>query len=328
MDIVFLTGHRKSGTTMLHRLFDGHPDALVYPCDLAFLYAYFPCFSARKDDSSKLRQRLAGVLRSSLRPYDGASPTDGATPLDVERFTREVMDGLSDDQLLRRSEVTQAVLLAFVRQTGTSQKAVLVVKETSQTIFADRIDPEQGMRMLQIIRDPRDTYAAISAGVENYYSQLGEDRLQSLASVINRARMDMLIASRRTASGSTGFHATRFEDLVQTPEETMRRLAEWVAIDFHPSLLSPTRFGEGFTGNSHDGDTFRGISAKNLGRWSERITESEVGVIEFWLRDVMGDWDYQNSLDPDAAAAYFADFYEWYNCQYFYVDSFADKVPG
>lgn len=328
MDTVFLTGHRKSGTTMFHRLFDGHPDALVYPCDLAFLYAYFPCFTARIDDSTKLRQRLAGVLRSSLGPYDGTSPTDGGKPLDVELLVSEVMDRLSDEQLLRRSDVTQAVLSTFVRQTDTSRKAILVVKETSQTIFAERIDPEQTMRMLQIIRDPRDTYAAISAGVDSYYSKMGEDRFQSLASMINRARMDMLIAAQRTASDSAHFRATRFEDLVQESEETMRRLAEWVGIDFHPSLVSPTRFGEGFVGNSHDGDTFHGVSTKNLGRWYERITEGDVGVIEFWLRDVMDDWDYQTSLDPDTAAAHFADFYDWYNCQYFYADSFASEVPG
>ena len=29
--ILFLTGHRKSGTSMLHNLFDGHEDFLVYP---------------------------------------------------------------------------------------------------------------------------------------------------------------------------------------------------------------------------------------------------------------------------------------------------------
>ena len=29
--IIFLTGHRKSGTSLLLRLFDNHPDIDVYP---------------------------------------------------------------------------------------------------------------------------------------------------------------------------------------------------------------------------------------------------------------------------------------------------------
>ena len=39
---IFLTGHRKSGTTLLKSLIDGHPDINVYPTDLTLLYAYFP----------------------------------------------------------------------------------------------------------------------------------------------------------------------------------------------------------------------------------------------------------------------------------------------
>ena len=327
MNIVFLTGHRKSGTTMLHRLFDGHPDALVYPCDLAFLYAYFPCFATRNCDSLTLRQRLAGILRASLGPYDGKSPTAGAKPIDVDAFTAEVLEMLSDVQLLRRSDVMQAVLSTFIALSGKHQKAVLFVKETSQTIFSDQIDPRQSMRFLQVIRDPRDNYAAISAGVESYYSKIGEDHRESLASVINRARMDLLIASQRSRAVSNDFHAVRFEDLVLNPSKTMRRLADWIGIEFYPSLLSPTRFGEVFSGNSHDGDSLHGISTNNVGRWSERIAEAEIGVIEFWLRDVMNDWGYQTSLPAETAAAHFAQFYDWYNCRYFYADSFASKLP-
>ena len=42
--VLFITGHRKSGTSMLNNLFDGHEDFLVYPNDITILYAYFPNF--------------------------------------------------------------------------------------------------------------------------------------------------------------------------------------------------------------------------------------------------------------------------------------------
>ena len=38
--IILLTGHRKSGTSMLHRLFDGHPTVNNYPVDIS-LYGLF-----------------------------------------------------------------------------------------------------------------------------------------------------------------------------------------------------------------------------------------------------------------------------------------------
>ena len=37
MQFKILTGHRKSGTTLLHKLFDGHPDLNVYPVDRCYL---------------------------------------------------------------------------------------------------------------------------------------------------------------------------------------------------------------------------------------------------------------------------------------------------
>ena len=49
-ELFILTGHRKSGTSMFHRLFDGHPDINLYPVDLSILYAYFPCFTSDLKD--------------------------------------------------------------------------------------------------------------------------------------------------------------------------------------------------------------------------------------------------------------------------------------
>ena len=43
-NLLFITGHRKSGTTMFANLFDGHKDFLVYPSDLCLLYAYYPFY--------------------------------------------------------------------------------------------------------------------------------------------------------------------------------------------------------------------------------------------------------------------------------------------
>ena len=39
--IIFLTGHRKYGTTLLSNLLDNVNGLCVYPTDLALLYAYY-----------------------------------------------------------------------------------------------------------------------------------------------------------------------------------------------------------------------------------------------------------------------------------------------
>ena len=52
--IIFLTGHRKSGTSLLQRLFDNHPDIDVYPTDLTLFYNYFPYYTMNYNNKKLL----------------------------------------------------------------------------------------------------------------------------------------------------------------------------------------------------------------------------------------------------------------------------------
>ena len=63
--LLFLTGHRKSGTTMFANLFDGHDDFLVYPSDICLLYAYFPYFIKQKFTLTKTEYFLNGLMFGS-----------------------------------------------------------------------------------------------------------------------------------------------------------------------------------------------------------------------------------------------------------------------
>jgi len=53
MKIFFITGHRKSGTSLLNKLFDNHEELNVYPTDISILYAFFPQFSERYNKNTK-----------------------------------------------------------------------------------------------------------------------------------------------------------------------------------------------------------------------------------------------------------------------------------
>ena len=71
-----------------------------------------------------------------------------------------------------------------------------------------------------------------------------------------------------------------------------------------------------------DTDKISGVSAKNAGNWSARITENEAAIIEFYMSDVMRFWGYQQQTDVIESIECFSEFYKWYNCNYFYFDAF------
>ena len=68
MKVIFLTGHRKSGTTLLSNLLDDVDGLCVYPTDLALLYAYFPKYNNNKY-SYKLR------TEETTHPLFGSCPS-------------------------------------------------------------------------------------------------------------------------------------------------------------------------------------------------------------------------------------------------------------
>lgn len=324
MRVIFLTGHRKSGTTMLHKLFDGHGGLLVYPIDISVLYAYFPCFNNQSDLSRALK-RIELVLKKTLGKFDKQKIPGVEVNFNFDRFIDILRKHLSIEKLDDRVYVTYAIVQAWLKSLDVSEDAVVVIKETSQAIhFQEFLAVDPSVKFINLIRDPRDNYAAIKSGVDGYYSKLGEDDKASLASLINRVKMDFKSASLFGEYYQDNFISLRFEDLISAPEGSMKKLATFAGVEYHQSMLVPTVLGKLYTGNSYEGDVFQGISGKNVGRWRERISDFEAKVIEFWLRSELEDWGYPLDFDQKDSATAFAKFYDWYNCKYFYFDSFCN----
>jgi len=318
---VILTGHRKSGTSLFQRLFDGHTGINLYPIDITVLYAYFPCFTANPDLKPKdLRKRLRHLLEACLTKGNDIAKKKG---FEFDAFAELVDKQLDDNQLKDKCAVIQAIRKAWVELAeGGDDTRPFVFKETSQAIFYEEFKKLPGMKMISLIRDPRDNYAAIKVGVEGYYSKFGESEKSSLASVINRVRMDLKAAQLLQKQYPDSFLAIRFEDLLTDPKKTMLKVCKFLGIPFDETLITPTIMGEPYKGNSREGKVFKGISTANLGKWKERIAAEEAKILEYWLDDVMEHWNYKRKYKDLECQEAFSEFYPWYNCQYFYKDSF------
>ena len=322
MDFIFLTGHRKSGTTLLHKLFDGHPELNVFPVDISLLYAYLPCHISHLE-LEEAQERVNIVIRESTNFFQGMTISENCKAYNVDDFLLCLWELSSVDNFTKPANVIEAFANAWCTYAGLDTRLPFVLKETSQSIHAQKmVNDGLSVRFIHLVRDPRDNYAAIKAGVAQYYSQMGENDKEALASVINRSRMDLIIGSDILKSHSEWFTAIRFEDLTQSPDTSMKLLADFCEISFLPILTQPTVLGDNFSGNSYDGEIFSCISNKNVGRWKERISDFETGVIEFWMSDVMELWGYKRCLTMEDASNAYAEFYNWYNCRYFYYDSF------
>jgi hypothetical protein len=319
--LVFVCGHRKSGTTLFANLLDGHPRLAVYPFDLTLLYAYFPEYMRAHAAPSDRRARLQRILFAELAQY---LPAQG---LDVAAMAERFFAGLSDEALGDPGALIGRLMAAFQAIAGRNGAQWGVFKETSVEIYAAEIlDWFPDARFIQVLRDPRDNFAALAAGVDRHYSRLGEDHKRTLASLLNRARMGLQMALQNSARyGKARYHLVRFEDLTAAPEPAMRAVADFLGIAFDPCLLKPTVLGRPAGGNAFDGAQLFDVSVRNVDRWRERISPEDAQVIEFHLADEMAAFGYMPIHDSAAQARAAAEFYKWQNYTYFYGDRFAQQ---
>src|SRR5262249_55843341 len=77
-----------------------------------------------------------------------------------------------------------------------------------------------------------------------------------------------------------------YEDLALDPEISMQKVCDYLEINFDPDVvLSPTKVGRPWAGNSAVGDRFAEVSATPVRRWENELHEGEIGWVEWHCRD-------------------------------------------
>lgn len=325
MRILLIGGNRKSGTSMLHSLFDHHPDVFVPPHDLNILYGYYPEWVAGGYTDSERKNRLEKVIFEPWgKAYEDYSGQESET---FQHFSEQLRSQIEYIDLSNIKEIIDAIVTSY-EQALPNQYKYLVLKETSTEMYVPWLLKERpNWQFLHLFRDPRDNYAALQAGQSYYYAKLGNDDMDTISSLILRYKFGLKWCNWNTATfGENRYKTIRFEDVVESTHLTMEAVANWLGITMHESLTVPTKQGQSFEGNNHDGVKFNGISAQNLGKWKVRISEEEARIIEFMLADEMKDLGYEAVFDENESAVLAGDWYAKMNFKYFFADPFEHKA--
>lgn len=308
---------------MLLNLFDAHEHCCVFPTDISVLYGYFPPYCEQSFSREACLERLDLVIFKTLERLRERHDLEAQFP--VETMREHFFDHIDPACLDSIDLVIRQLVASFRSTSGLSVAArpVVVLKETSLEIYAAQLAelfPEA--RILQLVRDPRDNYAALRAGIGKHYSLFGEGDRHILASLLHRVGIGMgLIQPNRELLGNR-FDCIRFEDLTSRPTEVIRNIAKFANIENTSQLYCPTVMGNATRGNNYDDQSFFEISSANVGRWQERISDEEAAIIEFHLGDIMLAHGYELVFDREKRARAAAEFYKWANYRYFFKDSF------
>ncbi len=325
-EILFITGHRRSGTTMFANLFDDHKSFCVYPSDLCILYAYYPNFIGKGYSYKLKKERIISVLKNDLSNV--LSEGDLLKRFNLKIFLKEMEKKINVKNIDNISKITKLLLESYIKTLKPKNNfRYLVIKETSADIFAFKIKNWfKKIKFIQIVRDPRDNYSSLKAKHKKHYSKFGESEKKLLASLINRAKLDLKFSIiNQKLIGKKKYKTIKYENLVNKPKEELKKICKYLNVKFNNNLLYPSILGYKTIGNSYEGENFsKKISNAKVNKWRNRINPNEAQIVEFFMKEEMLLHKYKpayKKINYD----FILSFYQWFNKEFFFHDSFKKK---
>jgi protein-tyrosine sulfotransferase len=289
--MIFIAGAHKSGTTLVRALLDGHPDLAVIPFEthLAEGLGLGLTYPLRSRNSPTSPRHPEAHLRAVLRDY----------LVSDDPFSDGRLDWLSEAQLDRRARqgglgdapdpvtadwVESYLARALQLSTGEEPDGRELVEKSVENLelVGWLLGLDQSTRVVQIARDPLDNIAAVRRAHDNR-STRRRATYPPLRRIVDSVWESSVRVDNNAVMYRGSVHTMRYERLLDDPATAMRRLAEFLDIEFRPTMLEPTVRGEPWPGNSSFGVPIEGIGRPEADR-SHGATRLEERLLDQRLR--------------------------------------------
>ena len=288
----FVAGQAKSGTTLLVALLDSHPNLLVLPEETA----YFPTVLTKYGPRGR-RAQFDYLTKQSLSNVLFGGPCKWGKR-NYASFPREkflqTFEGAAFDSANAQEDLLVLMVKAYAATLGrpldTIQRWVEKTPANRNHIPAI-LTRFPCAKILVTMRDPRAILAAQIA-----LEKTRKTGRFSTYYVIAHWRVAARLAKRVRDGDSPGL-VVPYEQLVCEPASMMEKVCAYLEITFDPeTVLTPTKMGQFWSGNSAARINFSQISAEPATRWQRELSEDEIGWVEWHCRDLMPEFGYEPKL--------------------------------
>jgi hypothetical protein len=205
----FIVGMTRSGTTLLRLMLDSHPK-LAIPPETHFVPQVLKLFRGEEPGPGKIASQIAATRRFA----------------DLGFTRAEVRRALADVSPLDDGLALRAFYDLYARRQGKKRFGEKTPGYGERMKRIEGALPEA--RFIHMIRDGRDV--ALS------YERKEADPVATKKIAVRwRRRVN---ATRRQGDKVAHYTEVRYEDLVTDPEGELRRLCEFIELDFRPEMLT------------------------------------------------------------------------------------------
>jgi hypothetical protein len=296
----FIAGQAKSGTTLVAALLDSHPELLALPQETA----YFPTLLKKYGSAGRRAQFDYLTNESFSRVLFGGEPKwrEHEYKDFPQRKFLETFERIAFDPANAQRDLLALMAEAYAATIGTPLDQIKrwIEKTPANRNHADEIFARfSDSKLLVTLRDPRAILATQIA-----LEKTRKTKRFSVYYVIAHWRVAAKLAGRVRAGDLPGLFV-QFEQLVSEPARVMKDVCDYLEIQFDPEVvLTPTKIGEPWGGNSAARIAFSQVSAEPAARWQKELSEEEIGWVEWHCRDLMPEFGYEPRL-KSRRAGYF-----------------------
>lgn len=292
---IFILGSHKSGTTLLRNLINGAPDLFVVPLEAHFFQftGFWVDYALRRSYPQTLsfQDVLTRMTEHLQRSNSIASPTS-----DSILVGRWQLDAFTDTMMAHARSAFEksdwraffdayivALHVGFHGELPTVNRFLeKSVENAEYAILLKKLYPDA--TFVHIVRNP---YATL-VSLRRHMSRAGFPMLGPALSALNNSFYYVY----KNPKCLPDYLIIRYEDLLESPEKTMRQVARHVGLPFSEQLLRPTVLDEPWTGNSSSGESFDGISTAPISAWQKQIHPLETAFITLLFPHVLRDFGY------------------------------------
>jgi protein-tyrosine sulfotransferase len=272
----FIVGSGRSGTTLLRSILQEHPALNIPPETMGrlpnMIKKYFRYGGADWED-------LVTICLAEFQSFD----TFSFWQTDLEPVQQQLR------QLPKNERSLDRIIHDIYRAHGGSHKPGATrwgdksPFNTLRLSWLDRVFPDA--QYIEIIRDGRD--------VARSYRQA--DLMPDLASGAQRWEQSIRAVTRFKRKAGNRVHSLRYENLVADPESEIRKVCNFLNLDYRSSMITARDSELGDTSLEHMQNVTQPISEASIGKWKETLTAEELKRLQNEIGQTLKQLGYEES---------------------------------
>ncbi|MFH2143960.1 MAG: sulfotransferase [Bacteroidota bacterium] len=274
----FIIGRPRSGTTLLQSLFDAHPNVIIPPESPVIVNLF-----NRYGKSSKVESFMPEKLISDLKSIRKFS----MWPIDEIRLKSELQNFNGNFQ-----ELIKTVYSSYKSPFTKNNINIFGDKNPIYSLFLKkitRIIPDA--KIIYIIRDYRDHILS---------TKRVKLLLESTTIIAYRWKKSLIAINKLKTKYPDKFFTIRYEDFVENPVTEMKKMCEFLNIDFFPDVFDYYKKEPVFYDkmNREAFDLFHSallkpINNSAVGKWKSSLSKKDIQTADYICRKKSTLYGYQ-----------------------------------